>query len=156
MAAIGVRAAHRGDDAMVWRWRNDPATRAASFDDAEVRWHEHQRWFADALGRLDRHLLIVLDAGTPVGVVRYDREDDGWWQVSINLAPDARGRGIAAAALEEGLRWLVERERVTGVRALARPDNEASLRLFVRAGFDETSRDAHSVELRLALGASPL
>ncbi|MET0433250.1 MAG: bifunctional UDP-2,4-diacetamido-2,4,6-trideoxy-beta-L-altropyranose hydrolase/GNAT family N-acetyltransferase [Cellulomonas sp.] len=133
---LAARPATADDADLLLGWRNDPATRSASRDQDEVPRAAHVEWLQRVLAAPDRLLLVVEHTGRPAGTVRFDREADGLWEVSITLAPHARGRGLAAGVLDAGERaW---RERVgdgPAVLACVRPDNAASARLFERAGY---------------------
>ena len=54
---VALRPAAAGDAEALWRWRNDPVTRGASYDEREVPLDVHTRWFEEALGRPDRRIL---------------------------------------------------------------------------------------------------
>ena len=136
-ARIGVRPADREDADLLLAWRNDPTTRAVSRTTGEVPRAEHVAWLDGTLGRSDRHLLVGLDGDEPVGTVRWDDEGAGEWEVSITLAPTARGRGLGGPALGAAERWLVGHlpEPPRALLAVVRADNSASRRLFLRAGY---------------------
>jgi RimJ/RimL family protein N-acetyltransferase len=125
---VVVRRAGEGDALDVLSWRNDPMTRAMARNQEAVDEASHLAWFAAALADPRRTFLIGEAEGEKIGMVRFDR--DGETEVSINLNPAHRGRGLsypllmAALALVSGDVW-----------AEIRPENAASLRLFERAGF---------------------
>ncbi len=131
---VRLRRAAAGDCRQVWLWRNEEATRAASFDGAPIAFEMHQSWFHQSLQRPDRHLFVVLADGHEAGVVRLD-VTDGVGTVSVHLAPVWRGRGVgpsALAAVEDvafGLLGLGLME------ARVKSDNGASLAAFRKAGF---------------------
>lgn len=134
-AALTARPVTEADAGLLLSWRNDPQTRRWSRSPREVRPDEHRAWLAGSLSRADRLLLVVSDAAGPVGTVRWDREGDGW-EVSITVAPDRRGAGLAAPLLAAGERALRERTGPgTPVTAVVHRDNAASGRLFARAGY---------------------
>jgi ribosomal protein S18 acetylase RimI-like enzyme len=84
----------------------------------------------------DRHLLVGSDGAGAVGTVRWDRVDGGGWEVSITVAPDRRGEGLAGRLLAAGEEWLARREPATStLLAAVRADNQPSLRLFRSAGY---------------------
>ena len=68
--------------------------------------------------------------------MRWDRVDDGEWEVSITVAPDRRGEGLAGPLLAAGEDWLADQEPATStLLAAVRADNQPSLRLFRSAGY---------------------
>ena len=117
-------------------WRNDPVTRAVSRHHGVVPLDDHLTWLRAALERPDRHLLVGSLDGVDVGTVRWDLEGDREWEVSITVAPEARGRGLAAALLRAGERWLsgstvggrLPRRRARRQRALATAVRHGRLR----------------------------
>lgn len=153
-AAVTVRPAQPADSPAVFAWRNDPATRAASRTPDPVPWSAHDAWFADVLTDPDRHLLVGSVDGEPVGVVRFDRRDDGRWEVSVNLAPAARGRRLATPLLRAAAGWLHRVEPPADVVAEIRADNAPSRRAFTAAGYTEVATvDGWSAYLLPAVGA---
>lgn len=132
---LSARPATEADAALLLAWRNDPETRHRSRSSEEVAPADHRDWLRRSLERTDRLLLIVGDDRGPLGTVRWDREDAGW-EVSITVAPDRRGAGLAGPLLAAGERALRERTGPgTPVTAVVHRDNAASARLFARAGY---------------------
>jgi RimJ/RimL family protein N-acetyltransferase len=124
-----LRPATAKDAQALFDWRNDPVTRAMSVSGDPVDWEEHLLWLESALASPVRSILIAED-GVPHGTVRLDR--DIRTEVSITLAPSARGLGLAAPILR-----LATDGRGPFV-ARIRPDNAASRRAFEAAGFTYT------------------
>jgi CMP-N-acetylneuraminic acid synthetase/RimJ/RimL family protein N-acetyltransferase len=145
---VRLRPVTAADRLALWRWRNDPATRRASFDRREIPLEEHTRWLERSLALRERKLWIVVAGAAAVGTVRLDVEDRAG-TVSIALAPQARGRGLGVAALHalagEGFGPL----GLATLRARVRPDNRASLAAFRRAGYVVRGRTRQAVELTL-------
>ena len=148
---VTLRPATPADGEALWRWRNDPETRRASFEQGEVPREAHARWFAEALARGDRRIWIVEADGAAAGMVRLDLAE-GEATVSINLAPEWRGRGVGPEALSLLAREAFEGLRLTRITALVKAGNPASRAAFERAGFS-VSRDADPVVLVRARGA---
>lgn len=133
-----LRPATPADVDRVYAWANDPITRASSFSSAEIPYAEHVAWFNQQLERGDRNLLIASiakDPPHPIAVIRLDRAaEQGICVISINVAPEARGRGLGIAALEAANACAAELG-FSQIQALIRPDNHASVRAFTRAGY---------------------
>jgi RimJ/RimL family protein N-acetyltransferase len=100
------------------------------------RWlTEHAQLWANGEGC---HLAVA-DPATDVllgGVnfhhieLAHRRAEVGFW-----LAPGARGRGIGSAAVEAACRWAFERWSLVRIEMTTLPDNEASLGLARKLGF---------------------
>lgn len=134
--SLAVRLATAGDSALLLAWRNDSETRAWSHNTDLVAPDEHEAWLARVLADPDRRLSIAELEGRPVGTVRFDRDDDHW-EVSITVAPAARGRGLAVPILLAAENSL----GTAHLRACVRRDNAASVALFRRAGYRERHTD---------------
>jgi RimJ/RimL family protein N-acetyltransferase len=129
------RRADEGDSLDLLAWRNDAATVAASLTGARVAEADHRAWFARVLADSARILLIAEQAGEKIGMVRFDAEADGGWEVSINLAPSARGRGLAANVLAGGIAAGFPAAQRPPLSARVKRSNPASWRIFERCGF---------------------
>ena len=143
-----LRPADESDSLTLWQWRNDEASRAASLDTHLVAWSDHERWFAASLQNPSRLILMAVDdALTSIGMVRFDFSNLDPASVSINVAPECRGRGLGQTILHLGLARA--RESRDGVKFIAqvRSGNEPSIRIFEREGFVRTAEDDGIVTL---------
>lgn len=124
-----LRPATAADAVEVWIWRQDPITRAMSRTQEAIDLASHMAWFSDALADPRRTLLIGEVDGRKVGMVRFDRGAE--LEVSINVNPAHRSQGHGHGLLSRAM------ETMKGdVWAEIREENEASQRLFERAGFE--------------------
>lgn len=130
-----VRPVTAADADLLLEWTNDPLTRAASFHPEPIDRFGHLRWLAARLSSPRTGFWIGEIEGVPVGQARVEVDERGVGEVSISVAPAARGAGtgraLLAAALGEARRTLP----VTVFLARVRPENERSLALFRDAGF---------------------
>jgi RimJ/RimL family protein N-acetyltransferase len=131
-----IREATESDSGLLLAWRNDPETRAWSRTTDPVAPADHSEWLARALDDPGRRLLIAEYDHEPVGTVRLDRDDDHW-EISITVAPEARGRGLAVPVLLAAERSI---DRTT-IRACVNRDNAASIAVFRRAGYRTLTTD---------------
>jgi RimJ/RimL family protein N-acetyltransferase len=123
-----VRRATAEDALDVLAWRNDAITRAMSRNADVIDEATHLAWFGQALEDPARILLIGEEGGAKAGMVRFDLGAES--EVSININPAFRGRGVGAELL------VLAMSSVDGlVLAEIKPENVASQRLFERAGF---------------------
>ncbi|GAA1029826.1 MULTISPECIES: GNAT family N-acetyltransferase [Amycolatopsis] len=142
MTSVIARDATEADAELLLAWRNDPATRQASRSTGVIDLASHLRWLRGVLAAPGRILLVLEEAGKPVGTVRFDDEGDGAWEVSITLAPESRGRGLSRPVLEAGEQALAARTDAVAVLAAVHEENAASAALFERAGYLEVAPPA--------------
>ncbi|HEY0248897.1 MAG TPA: bifunctional UDP-2,4-diacetamido-2,4,6-trideoxy-beta-L-altropyranose hydrolase/GNAT family N-acetyltransferase [Gryllotalpicola sp.] len=142
-AAVVARAATTADSLLLLRWRNDPVTRAMSRSSSPIAFPAHTAWFQRVLDDALRELYVVERGGMPVGTVRFDKHGQSDWEVSIALAPEARGRGLSRSVLAAGEAMFADSHSRASIIAAVLPDNEPSQRLFRGAGYtvDPDRRD---------------
>lgn len=82
--------------------------------------------------------------------------------MSIVVASDFRGRGVGSALVQSAIEFYLSIGS-RGLTALIEPDNNASLTMFRRLGFQESERiddyygfGEHVVKYRLLLKSEPL
>lgn len=125
LGTVTVRAADRTDTRRLFRWANDPDTRRWSFSNDPIPWDNHVAWVERSLANTNRVLLIGSDGLGEVGTVRFDR-DGTTSEVSITVAPECRGLGMARPLLSAALHHAP----TTQIVAQVLESNEASRRLF--------------------------
>ncbi len=133
---VALRAARVDDAERLYAWANDPVARSASAQGEPIAWDTHLAWLTTVLVNERRHLYVAERAGAPVGTARLDRADDEPHVavVSLNIAPEARGRGVGRALLAA----LTAEARALGyarLRAFVKASNEASARAFLATGY---------------------
>jgi RimJ/RimL family protein N-acetyltransferase len=151
--AIVLRPAERADSGRLRAWRNDPETRRWSRMPGEVSADEHDSWLARMLADGATPLWIAELEATPIGQVRVSRGTGGSVELHATLAPEVRGRGLAAPMLIEASGRVLADPTVQKLVAHVKPGNEASMRAFSRAGFKPAGRDEAGL-LRLERGPS--
>jgi RimJ/RimL family protein N-acetyltransferase len=137
-----LRPATLEDADLLLAWANDPVTRAAGFNPAPIGLEEHRRWLSRRLASPATRLFVGLLDGRPVGQLRLERGADGLAEISIAIAPEARGRGLGRRLLRGGIDAARADPAlaVAGFIARVRPDNAGSLALFRGAGFVDSHR----------------
>lgn len=131
---VTLRLAESGDVGLLYDWQSAPETRRYAKQATIPTRGEHEAWFARRHGDPDSLICMIACDGKPRGCLRLDRIGETRERlVSIYLAPGAWGQGIATAALD------LARRLAPGWRFIAEvlPENDASHRLFRRAGYRE-------------------
>lgn len=144
-AHIQVRPANSTDALDILCWRNDPQTRSMSLQNNIIDEENHKKWFADALADSSRIILISILAGEKAGMVRFDNTDGDLWRVSIIVAPDFRGRGLAKTLLSVAINHFADRVPSGELFAEVKLGNVASISVFRSNGFVDfdTQRSTH-------------
>lgn len=135
-SAMVLRSVVQADEALLLQWANDPATRAASRVHVPIAAADHHRWLERRLATPDDARLWIGETdGAPIGVVRFERRTPTAVEVSIAVAPYARGRGLARALLVAGVAAARAAFGPVTILADILPGNDASVALFTGAGF---------------------
>lgn len=127
------------DARLILEWRNDPLTRQMSFHQEPKVW---ESFFSEFLEEYFSFLppLFIIQNGQRVGFLRFRpiAHPTGLLRqavdISIQVAPQFRGKGIGAKALIEALIWLKTSD-IDDVYAEVKEENKASQKIFEEAGF---------------------
>jgi len=129
---IDLRLATEADEDTVYMWQGSSGIRRYSRNPEVPALEEHRTWFRHMLCDQSRRLYIVECAGVSAGMIRLDdMNDSSVFEVSILISISFQKVGIARQTLE-AVQCL---EDVHELRAYVKPDNLASIRLFVGSGF---------------------
>lgn len=141
---------------MLWAWVNDDGVRRASFDSEWIPWDSHSAWFSARLADPATRLYVVEVEGRPAAQVRFDLRGSREAEISVSVDPAARGRGVGTAAVRQACLRVAGETGVRSILARVKVDNDASLRLFEKAGFrdDGTETVAGCNARRLRLGVA--
>jgi RimJ/RimL family protein N-acetyltransferase len=134
---LTLRRASMGDSELLLDWRNDPITRAFSFSSEDITRKQHKAWLNKTLQDAGCLLLICEIDSKPVGMVRINILDDSnVGQVSINLSPKFRGKGISRQLLRESLELGAQMlDNISQYIAEIHVDNTVSKKIFESIGF---------------------
>ena len=129
----------------IFTWRNHPNIRHNSRSTDEISWAEHEKWFDHRSGKADQPILIGEINTEPVGVVRFDIDDD-IAEVSIYLVPDSGKSGLGRILLSQAECWLKKHHpNLMAIRAKVLSQNIPSKKLFQSLQYVPKS-DASQIE----------
>lgn len=91
----------------------------------------------------ERGTFLILEDGVVVGECGWfgPPNEDGEAEIGYGLAASARGRGVGTEAVRQLVEW-VRSQGARSVRAEVLPENEVSLRLLGRLGFEDVGERA--------------
>jgi N-acetylneuraminate synthase len=138
---------HRDEDALqVMEWRNDPETLRFSFHTDPKTWPEFAAEFNDYFLFPELPPLFAVEEGARVAFIRFEPVADPYHvqrhccSISINVAPNWRGKGIGTALLKEIQPWVLQ-QGYESLYAEIKRENAASHKAFVHAGFQILKED---------------
>lgn len=131
---VTLRPTSMDDAAIMLAWQSAPGVRRFSRNPASPTNSEHWDWLAARLETPGCLFSIILHDQDPAGILRLDAIHNAsrpTFEISILIAPERQGIGLAHAALILARRLAPEAELVADVYK----ENEASHALFRGAGF---------------------
>lgn len=132
---VRLRLACRDDEEILLAWQRHPAARRYARAPRPPTASEHRRWLQQHLRSSHCLLAVVEHGGTAAGVLRLDLREQAAphtaYEISILIAPEQQGQGLALEALRLARDWLPGVELVAEVL----PGNSASQGLFKAAGY---------------------
>lgn len=134
-STLRLRPATLEDGPMLHAWRDHPETRAVSGSSAPVQLDSHMSWLTRKLDDAGCRLFVAEVGGTAVGSIRFDRQLNEAWEVSLYLDPDLIGLGLGRYLLQAGEHAMQVEDRDVAFTATVMPGNDASARLFTNAGY---------------------
>lgn len=136
--SLRLRRAGSADEVLLLEWANDPTVRRHAFSHETIGPEAHRDWFRNKLADSKCLFLIGEDGhGLPVGQVRFDRRAQETI-VDISIDKALRGRGVGRALLRNALEVLRADGGNSPIVADILAENQASRRIFLRAGFRHT------------------
>jgi len=146
-----LRKASVTDKDIILDWRNDEGTRKASFNTNPVSHEDHDKWFLSSLNDPNRIIYVAEEYGKATGMVRLDKINDKAWEISVNVAPSSRGKGLGSKIISAACEsFSLERNSVILI-ARTKGANIASEKVFIGSGFCNLTsyKDADHEEIKL-------
>jgi UDP-2,4-diacetamido-2,4,6-trideoxy-beta-L-altropyranose hydrolase len=133
---VTLRPATSADGEIMLAWQSAPGARRFANNPTVPERAEHAAWLSRRLADPLAGPFEIIEAdGAPAGVLRFDRIDGAAesCRVSILVAAEAQGQGVARRALAAGGRLLPGATLIAEVKAA----NAPSRALFVGAGYEQ-------------------
>ncbi len=141
LATLDLRQAEKADAKLLFTWANDLYVRAMAFSKAPIAWNTHLTWFEQKRQDASTDIWICEQFGQAVGQCRLNAVTSQIGEIHLNLNPACRGLGLAAAMIAKACQASMARHHWQEIHAVVKLSNHASLRAFIRAGFQPTRQE---------------
>lgn len=133
---FSLRPARKEDSQFLFDLRNEEAVRCVSSNPDPISLETHHHWFEKKLASKESVIFIAEEEGTSFAQTRFDIVDEETADISIAVIATKRGKGYGALLIGEATKcFLSLHPKVSLVRAFIKPENAASLRSFLKAGY---------------------
>ncbi len=133
---IQLRRANIKDLEFLFKLRNEEAVRSVSFNSDPIDLETHRKWFEKKLAGNESILFIAEEDSQPIAQVRFDRLSGGEAEINIAVTEKFRGKGYGSEILRKSsMQFFSEFPECGKIRAFIKPDNLASTRSFIKAGY---------------------
>lgn len=137
IAPIQFRPANLQDAELLWKWANDPLTRASAFNTSSIPWDSHLSWLEAKLKSPESRLLIAETCtGAPLGQIRFDLQRDSTAVIDVSVAPEYRSLGMGKHLIAKAVSNFWDTGIANRVVAWVKDSNIASRLSFSGAGFE--------------------
>ena len=123
------------DSILIWTWRNDSVTRRMSRNSDVISWDSHKAWYAKVVSNSKQVLLIEYIGDAPACMIRFDSIEKDTAEISFNLNPTLRGKGLGKSVLMEACNYWFRSLHLEGIYAEVKPENIASIKILEAVGF---------------------
>ena len=131
-----LREAVEGDMSLLFKWVNDPLTRASAFHTKEISYEEHKKWFRSMMNDNDVLQYIYEVDGKPVGQIRVNKIHE-IGEIDYSIASEERSLGYGNRIVKLLIEKMkMEHPEVVQLRARVKAENIVSQRIFQKNNFE--------------------
>ena len=133
-----LRLAVKEDMDLLFEWAKEPLVRKNSFSSETICYEEHKTWFERLLQNKNCRQYIYIYDGKETGQVRLTADGENV-EIGYSICAEMRGQGHGRKLLELVCRQVQQDfPEVQKIIGKVKPENTASQKAFVKAGFEET------------------
>lgn len=126
-----------------FKWMNDPDIRRYMYQSLTSDKDRIKKWLELASVSESRHYFTIHVDSKNIGFisVRQDKNPKNTAEIGIIIGEkEYQGKGIGSTVLKEILTKCEDEYHLSSVRALIKPENEKSVKLFTKLGFEKDAR----------------
>lgn len=142
---LTLRVADQNDVDVTFLWANNPKVRAFSFNQNEIVFDDHQKWFLNKVNSQECYYFLFERDKIAIGSIRFDLKFDEAI-ISYLIDPNYFGCGFGSALLERGIEQLIDLKdnRISKVVGFVIETNIPSIKAFEKLDFKKISIDDNS------------
>ena len=119
----------------VFNWRNSRQSRLSSLNQSKISYASHVSWFHKQINQKNNFSFIAILNKAKIGIVTYQKHEDGKYFVSINLNPIFRNRGLGKKMLIMSQLQDDIKKNCKVLYARIRINNASSINIFKNANY---------------------
>jgi len=136
MDEIILREADFKDAEIIYNLSNDKEVRKNSINRSPLDYENHKKWLQLKLADDNYKIYLFFIKKNFIGQVKFDIKSDSAI-VGISLSENFRGKGYSTVILRIAIKKIFEiYGGVINIIALIREDNQASVKSFLKSGFE--------------------
>ena len=122
---------------MFFHWANESSTRNNSYNNEQISYENHVKWFNERLNNPDVFMYIFYDKQeTAVGQVRIEKDfKKRECLIGISVSETQRGKGYSSEMIHKASLEFSLRNPGFSILAFVFLSNQASLKSFLKAGY---------------------
>jgi RimJ/RimL family protein N-acetyltransferase len=136
------------DAEILFQWANNLEVRQNAFNQNKIEWTDHFEWLSKKLNSANTLQYLLRAEGNYLGQIRFDLDENGDWIIDYSIDKSYRGLGYGKHIIRLGLDKVIPTSRV--VIARVKPENQASIRVFLSMGFEQIDNNKEYISFRLA------
>lgn len=136
---LKIRLLAKKDKEIVLKWANERVTRRFSLNPKKIGETQHERWFQTILRSRSANPAFIIqnENRVRIGIVRFSQfgEMSKKWKIHFTVAPEQRGKGLAAPMIRKAMRRLFKNHPRSKVCAIVKKHNYRSRDVLRSLGF---------------------
>lgn len=114
---------------------NDPEVRKNSFNQEKIDLETHKKWFNNRVDNDDFLLLVVRNGVNFIGSIRFEKDIDNKFIISIQIHKNFRGKGLGKKLLQNAIKKLHNHKENPIIIAKIKSNNLSSIKIFSDSNF---------------------
>ncbi len=146
-----VRSVTNEDIDIVFKWVNDPLTRAMSYSDQPIEYANHVKWFGNRINDASNPYFIFEKDGKAIAQIRFDVKEE-IAVLSYLIGEEQRGKSLGTWILAEGIRQLKQKvSTVKTVVGYVKETNIASCKSFEKLRFHKEKAGQYPASFKYSM-----